>query len=176
MTREEKDTLIDELSEKLSNTTYFYITDTGGLTVAKVNSFRRLCFEKGIEYKVYKNTIIKKALEKLDTDYTSFNDEVLTGFTGILFSPEVGNLPAKLIKDFRKKDKANTKPILKGASIDSGLFIGDQHLDVLSELKSKNELIGDIIGILQSPAKNVISALESGKHKLAGIVKTLSDR
>lgn len=176
MTREEKGILIDELADKLSNTTYFYITDTGGLSVAKTNSFRRLCYDKGIEYRVYKNTVIKKALEKLDTDYTSFNDEVLTGFSGILFSPEVGNLPAKLIKDFRKKEKNSTKPVLKGASIDSGLFIGDQNLDLLSELKSKNELIGEIIGILQSPAKNVISALESGKHKLAGIVKTLSDR
>ena len=176
MTREEKDTLIEELSEKLSNTTYFYITDTGGLSVAKVNSFRRMCFDRGVEYKVYKNTIIKKALEKLETDYSPFDKEVLTGFSGIIFSPETGNLPAKLIKDFRKKDRASTKPILKGASIDSGLFIGDHNLDVLSDLKSKTELIGDIIGILQSPAKNVISALESGKNKLAGIVKTLSDR
>ncbi|CAN5613458.1 50S ribosomal protein L10 [soil metagenome] len=176
MTREEKDTIIEELSEKLSKTTFFYITDTGGLSVAKVNSFRRMCFDRGVEYKVYKNTIIKKALEKLETDYSSFDKEVLTGFSGIIFSPETGNLPAKLIKDFRKKDRANTKPVLKGASIDSDLFIGDQNLDVLSDLKSKNELLGDIIGILQSPAKNVISALESGKHKLAGIVKTLSDR
>ncbi len=175
MTREEKGALIDELAEKLKNTTHFYITDTGGLSVAQVNAFREQCFKKGVEYKVIKNTLIKKALDKLDTDYTPF-DEALKGSSGIMFSPEIGNIPAKIIEDYRKKDKKLTKPEFKAASIDRDLFVGAQHLKTLSELKSKNELLGEIIGLLQSPATNVISALQSGKHKLAGIVKTLSER
>ncbi|MEK6479244.1 50S ribosomal protein L10 [Catalinimonas sp. 4WD22] len=174
MTREEKGVLIDELAEKLKNTTHFYIADTGGLSVAEVNAFREMCFKKGVEYKVVKNTLIKKALEKLDTDYTPF-DEALKGTSGIMFA-EVGNAPAKIIKDYKKRDKEFTKPAFKAASIDTDLFIGAQHLDMLSSLKSKDELIGEIITLLQSPATNVISALQSGKHKLAGIVKTLSER
>jgi len=175
MTREEKGVLIDELAEKLKNTTYFYIADTAGLSVSEVNSFRELCFKKGVEYKVVKNTLIRKALEKLDTDYAPF-DEILKGSSGIMFSPEVGNAPAKIIKEFKKKDKELTKPAFKAASIDTDLFVGAENLEMLSSLKSKDELIGEIIGLLQSPATNVISALQSGKHKLAGIVKTLSER
>lgn len=174
MTREEKGVLIDELAEKLKNTNHFYIADTAGLSVAEVNTFREMCFKKGIEYRVVKNTLIKKALEKLDTDYTPF-DEILKGSSGIMFS-EIGNAPAKIIKDYKKKDKEQTKPAFKAASIDSDLFVGAKHLDMLSSLKSKDELIGEIITLLQSPATNVISALQSGKHKLAGIVKTLSER
>ena len=133
-----------------------------------------MCFEKGVEYKVYKNTLIKKALEKLDADYSEFFD-VLKGFSGIMFTNEEGaNLPAKVLKEYRK-GKAE-KPSLKGASIDSEFYFGDESVKMLSELKSKNELIGEIIGLLQSPAKNVISALQSGKSTLAGLVKTLSDR
>lgn len=175
MIREEKGALIDELAEKLKNTTHFYIADTGGLSVAQVNAFRELCFKKGVEYKVVKNTLIKKALEKLDTDYAPF-DKALKGSSGIMFSPEVGNVPAKIIEEYRKKNKNLTKPAFKAASIDSDLFVGEQYLETLSALKSKTELLGEIIGLLQSPATNVISALQSGKHKLAGIVKTLSER
>ena len=175
MTKEEKGVLIDDLAEKLKNTTHFYIADTGGLSVKQINEFREMCFKRGIEYRVVKNTLIRKALEQLDTDYSSFS-EVLKGTSGIMFSPEVSNAPAKVIKEYRKKDKALTKPEFKGASIDSDLFVGSQHLDMLSELKSKNELIGEVIGLLQSPAKNVISALKSGQHTIAGLVKTLSER
>jgi large subunit ribosomal protein L10 len=175
MTREEKGALIDELAEKLKNTTHFYIADTGGLNVAQVNAFRELCFKRGVEYRVVKNTLIKKALEQLDTDYTPF-DEALKGTSGIMFSPEIGNVPAKIIEEYKKKSKNLTKPAFKAASIDSDLFVGEKYLEMLSALKSKNELIGEIIGLLQSPATNVISALQSGKHKLAGIVKTLSER
>jgi large subunit ribosomal protein L10 len=175
MTREEKSALIDELADKLRNTDYFYIADTAGMTVAQVNNFREMCYKKGVEYKVVKNTLIKKALDQLDTDYSTF-DEVLKGSSGIMFSPEVSNAPAKVIKDYLKKEKNAEKPALKGASIDTDLFIGGQHLDMLSSLKSKDELVGDIIGLLQSPATNVVSALQSGKNKLAGIVKTLSER
>jgi large subunit ribosomal protein L10 len=136
-----------------------------------------MCFNKGIEYKVYKNTLIKKALEKLDTDYSSFDDTVLKGFSGILFSQESSNSPAKVIKEFRKTAKSEELlPLLKGASIDTDLFIGEEYLDTLSQLKSKVELIGEVISLLQSPARNVISALQSGQHNLAGLIKTLSER
>lgn len=175
MTKEEKGTLIDELAQKLRDTTHFYVADTGGLTVKQVNEFREMCFRQGIEYRIVKNSLIKKALERLDTDYAPF-DDVLKGTSGIMFSPEVSNAPAKVIKEYRKKYKALTKPELKSASIDSDLFVGSQHLDTLSSLKSKHELIGDVIALLQSPAKNVISALQSGQHIIAGLVKTLSER
>jgi len=174
MTREEKVQVLAELSEKLSNKPNFYVADASGLTVAEINRFRRLCFDKGVEYKVYKNTLIKKALEKLDVDYTEFNS-ALKGYSGIMFSTEdAANVPAKVLNDFRK-GKA-VKPFLKAASIESEFYFGDENLKMLSELKSKNELIGDIIGLLQSPAKNVVSALQSGKNTLAGLVKTLSER
>jgi large subunit ribosomal protein L10 len=178
MTREDKIELVNELSEKLSKTTFFYITDAGGMTVAETNAFRRACFEKGIEYKVVKNSLIKKALERQNADYSELSNKALKGFSGIMFSPESGNLPAKILLDFRSKAKKkdNPKPLLKGAAIDSSVFIGDEQLQALSALKSRNELIGDVIGLLQSPAKNVISALKSSGGKIAGIVKTLSER
>lgn len=174
MTREEKAQVIAELTDKLKQTDHFYITDTSGLTVAEINNFRELCYKKGVEYKVIKNTLIKKALENLDTDYSSF-DEVLKGFSGIMFVNETSNIPAKIIKDYRKNDP-NDRPKFKAASIDTDIFIGEDQLDALSKLKSKQELIGEVITLLQSPAKNVISALQSGENKLAGIVKTLSER
>ncbi len=174
MTREEKAQIIEELSQKFAENTHFYITDAGGLTVAQVNAFRRLCYKSGIEYRVYKNTLIQKALEKQEgVDYSPIF-ETLHGFSGVLFSKEIGNLPARVIKDFRKK--LDGKPVLKAASIDSDFFIGEENLNTLSELKSKNELIGDVISLLQSPAKNVVSALLSGKNTLAGLVKTLEER
>jgi len=175
MTREKKQELVGELSEKLANTDYFYITDASGLTVAEINDFRRLCFEKGLEYRVVKNTLIGKALETLSTDYTEFSNEVLKGFSGIIFSPEVGNAPAKLLKDFHKQ-KSTDKPSLKGASIDSDVFIGADNLDLLSKLKSKDELLGEVIGLLQSPAKNVISALQSGGQTISGLLKALEEK
>ena len=173
MTKEEKHKIVDELSQKLSSVNNFYITNASGLTVDQVNKFRKLCFQRGIEYKVVKNSLIKKALATLKTDYAPFDEKVLTGFSGILFS-DSGKAPAQLLKDFYKEGV--DKPEFKGASIDTALFIGADNLDVLVKLKSKNELIGDIIGLLQSPAKNVISALGSSGGKLAGIVKTLSER
>lgn len=174
MTREEKGIIIQELSEKFASTPYFYIADASGLSVAKTNDFRRKCFENGIEYVVVKNTFIQKALETLDTDYTSFNESVLTGFSGIMFHPENGKAAATLIKDFLKANKDSIK--LKGASIDGGLFIGHDQLDALSKLKSKAEMVGEVIGLLQSPAKNVLGALQSGGQNLAGILKTLSEK
>lgn len=174
MTKEEKGAIIEELAEKFAATPYFYITDASGLNVAKTNELRRLCFERGIEYRVVKNTLISKALERLDTDYSSFDGTVLKGFSGVMFHDESGKVAAKLIKDFLKANKNSIQ--LKGASVDSALFIGHDQLDTLLNLKSKQELIGEVIGLLQSPAKNVISGLQSGGNKLAGILKTLSEK
>lgn len=176
MTKEEKGLIIDELSAKFEENSNFYVTDASGLTVEQINAFRKLCFEAGIEYGVYKNTLIQKALEKLDTDYSEFYDTVLKGFSGIMFSKEKANTPAQVIRNYRKSGMSDNKPMLKGASIDHDLFIGEEHLKLLSQLKSKNELISEIIELLQSPAKNVISALQSGGGILAGLVKTLSER
>jgi len=177
MTREEKGNIIAELSERLSGTKNFYIADASGFSVAQINQFRRMCFEKGLQFKVYKNTLIKKALDQHDGDYSELEGtDVLKGYSGIIFSPVAANLPAKVIKEYREKGFSADKPILKVASIDSEIFIGEEYLKTLSELKSKDEIIGEIIGLLQSPAKNVISALQSGKSILTGIVKTLSER
>jgi large subunit ribosomal protein L10 len=174
MTREEKAQIIDELSAKFADNSHFYITDATGFTVEQVNNFRRLCYKSGIEYRVYKNTLIRKALEKQEgMDYTPLI-ATLNGFSGVIFSKEAANVPARVIQEFRKK--LDGKPVLKAASIDSDIFIGDENVKVLSELKSKNELIGDVISLLQSPAKNVLSALLSGKHTVAGLVKALEER
>lgn len=175
MTREEKAEIIDELSQKFSSTPYFYITGAEGMSVAEVNQLRRLCFDRGIEYRVIKNTLIKKALETLDTDYAPFDEKVLKGQSGVMFHPESGKVPAQLIKEFRKK-AGNDKLKFKGASVDYSLFVGEDQLETLSTLKSKQELVGDVIGLLQSPAKNVLSALLGGGNKLAGILKTLSEK
>jgi len=174
MTREEKAKIIDELTAKFADNTHFYITDATGFTVDQVNNFRKLCFKSGVEYRVYKNTLIQKALEKnTAVDYAPLF-KTLHGFSGVIFSKEVGNAPAKVIREFRKKLEG--RPVLKAASIDSSLFIGDENLNMLSELKSKNELIGEVISLLQSPAKNVLSALLSGKNTVAGLVKALEER
>ena len=174
MTREEKAQIIDELKQKFQENPHFYVTNPSGMTVAQVNEFRRICFKNNIEYRVIKNTFIKKALETLDTDYTPFHNEVLAGFSGVMFVKENANAPAKAILEFKKKYK--DKLSLKGASIDTDLFIGAEQLDVLSKLKSKEELVGEIIGLLNSPIQNVLGGLNSGKHILAGVVKTLSER
>lgn len=176
MTKQEKFELVDELVEKLQNTDYFYVTDTGGMTVAEINEFRGALFKEGLEYKIVKNTLIAKALERLDADYTEFSEKVLKGVSGIIFSPESGKAPAVVIKDFLKKKKDAQKPALKGASIDSAMFIGSEHLDALTSIKSKAELLGDIITLLQSPAKNVISGLQSGGNTISGLLKALEER
>ncbi|WP_421763156.1 50S ribosomal protein L10 [Ekhidna sp.] len=174
MTRQDKAQLISDLTEKFKETDHFYIADTSGLTVAEINKFREMCFNKGVEYKLVKNTLIKKALENVEGDYSSL-DEVLKGTSGVMFVNEIANAPAKIIKEFKKED-SNDRPKFKAASIDSDLFIGEDQLGALASLKSKQELIGDIVTLLQSPAKNVLTLLQSGEHKLAGIVKTLSER
>jgi large subunit ribosomal protein L10 len=173
MNREEKLLVIDELAKKFSESDNFYFTDTSGLTVEQISDLRRLCFGKEIELKVAKNTLIKFALEKAERSFEGV-ESVLKGTTALMFST-VANSPAKVIKDFRKEK--GERPLLKAAYIDTDVIFGNDQLDTLASLKSKEELVGDIIGLLQSPAKNVISALKaSGGQKISGILKTLSQK
>ncbi len=171
MKREDKQAIIDDLSEIIKKYPNFYITDTAGLTVQNTTKLRRLCFQKGVKMRVAKNSLIRKAMEKTGNGYEEIY-EALKGTSALLFS-EGGNVPAKIIKEFRK---TSDRPILKGAYVETAIFLGDNQLDTLVKIKSKNELIADIIFLLQSPARNVISALQSSGGKLAGIVKTLSER
>lgn len=173
MEKNKKNQEIADLKEKFGNSQYFYITDSSTLTVEKINKFRRLCFNAGIEYRVSKNTLIRKALEQVEGNNYEALYPLLNGPTGVMFTTD-GASAAKVLKEFRK---TNDKPVLKGAYIDSDVFIGDNQIAVLAALKSKAELIGDIIGLLQSPTKNVISALQgSSGQKIAGLLKTLEER
>lgn len=173
MTKAEKTATIEALKEKFEQNSFFYIADSSTLSVDQVNKFRRLCFEKGVEMKVVKNTLARKALESfpMEKGYEALY-EALHGPTALLFT-ETANVPARLIKDFRK---ASSKPEIKAAYIDTAVFIGDDQIEILTQLKSKEELLGEIIGLLQSPARNVISALQSGGQTLMGILKTLEER
>jgi large subunit ribosomal protein L10 len=171
MRKEEKHEVVLALTETIAEYGNFYITDTANLSVAKVNDIRRKCFENDIKMQVAKNKLIRKAMEASEGDFSEMFD-VLKGSSSILFSKSA-NAPAKLIKQLRR---TGDKPVLKAAYIDSAVFIGDNQLDALVNLKSKEELVADIIALLQSPAKNVISGLQSGGNKLAGIVKTLQER
>ncbi|TVQ08111.1 MAG: 50S ribosomal protein L10 [Bacteroidetes bacterium] len=171
MKKVDKFQVIESITEKLENNEIFYLTDTSELDVETINRLRRLCFKRNVTMQVVKNTLLRKAMEKSTKDFEKLYD-VLKGATSIMVS-DTGNVPAKLIKEFRK---TSPKPILKGAYIQESIYIGDSQLDTLESLKSKEELIGDIIGLLQSPAKNVISALQSGGNILAGVLKTLSEK
>ncbi|MFN8260686.1 MAG: 50S ribosomal protein L10 [Chitinophagales bacterium] len=171
MTKTEKQATIDTLTQKFADSNFFYFTDTSGLTVEKINQLRRICFDKGINLQVAKNTLIKKALVA-GGKFSDDLDPVLHGPTAIMFT-ETGNVPAKVIKQFRAN---GDKPALKAAYIDSAVYVGENQLEALINVKSKEELVGDIVALLQSPAKNVISALKSSGGKLAGIVKTLQER
>jgi large subunit ribosomal protein L10 len=173
MTREEKASIIDELKDKFSNSQYFYITDSSSLNVAQINNLRRVCYEKGIEVKVVKNTLARIAMEQV-AEEKGFAPlyEALKGQSTVLFA-ESGNLPAKVIKEFRKTNK---KPTLKAAYIDSDVFFGDDQIDILESLKSKEELVGDVIMLLQSPIKNVLGSLQSGGYTIAGLLKALEER
>jgi large subunit ribosomal protein L10 len=171
MTREEKAQAIENLTAQLGDSTNIYLTDVSGLDAAKTSNLRRACFKAGIELTVVKNTLLAKAMEASDKDFGDLTG-VLKGNTAMMFS-EVGNAPAKVIKDFRKK---SDRPILKGAYIEEAIYLGDDQVEALVNIKSKEELIGEIITLLQSPAKNVVSALQSGGGTLAGIIKTLSEK
>ena len=171
MTKEQKVQEIQDLTDKLSSVKNLYLTDIAGLDAVQTTALRRACFNSNIKLSVVKNTLLEKAMEASDNDFGNLK-EVLKGNTSLMFS-DVGNTPAKLIKNFRKKSE---KPILKGAYIEEAIYIGDDQIDVLESIKSKEELIGEVITLLQSPAKNVISALQSGRSNISGILKTLSER
>ena len=171
MTKEQKVQEIQDLTDKLSSVKNLYLTDIAGLDAVQTSALRRACFNSNIKLSVVKNTLLEKAMEASDKDFGNLK-EVLKGNTSLMFS-DVGNTPAKLIKNFRKKTE---KPLLKGAYIEEAIYIGDDQIDVLESIKSKEELIGEVITLLQSPAKNVISALQSGRSNISGILKTLSER
>jgi large subunit ribosomal protein L10 len=171
MTRDEKNRIIDNLTDSISNARHFYLTDISDLNAETTSKLRRACFEKDIKLVIVKNSLLKKALEKFDGKYEGLYDS-LSNSTSIMFT-EINNIPAKLIKEFRKN---NQKPVLKAAYVEESIYIGDDQLDALSSIKSKEELIGDLVLLLQSPARNVLSALQSGGSKLAGIIKTLEEK
>jgi len=171
MTREEKAQVIENLTATLSENNTIYLADISGLNASITSNLRRACFKADVKLSVVKNTLLSKAMEKSDKDFGEL-PSTLKGNTSLMFA-EVSNAPAKIIKNFRKK---SDKPLLKGAFIEEAIYVGDDQLDTLVSIKSKEELIGDIIGLLQSPAKNVILALQSGGNKLSGILKTLSDK
>jgi large subunit ribosomal protein L10 len=171
MRREEKNTIIDSLTQKLKEYDHFYLTDIAQLNAADTSDLRRKCFENNIKLVVVKNTLLKRALEQCEGNFDELYP-VLKGTTSIMFAHS-GNVPAKLIKEFRR---AHDKPVLKGAYVQESIYVGDNMLDALVSIKTKNELIGDVIMLLQSPAKNVISALQSGGNKLHGVLETLSKK
>lgn len=171
MKQEQKSVIIDDIAKDLAEYSNVYVTDISGFTVETVNQLRRQCFRRNIKLKVVKNTLLKRAMEQSDVDYSEIYP-ALAGTTSIMLS-NTGNAPARLIKEFRVKNK---KPLLKAAFIEQSAYLGDNQLEALCNVKSREELIGDIVGLLQSPARNVISALQSGGGKLAGIVKTLSEK
>jgi len=171
MNKKEKNQLIDVLNKMLEENKNFYLADISGLTAEQSSSLRRMCFKQNVSIQVVKNTLLKKAFDKNTTNFDQL-DDVLKGNTSLMFSNSP-KAPAKVISDFRKKAE---KPILKAAHIEDEFYIGDNNLSILEKLKTKNELIADIIMLLQSPAKNVVSSLQSSSSILSGIVKTLSER
>ncbi len=177
MNREEKTAAIEELKEKFSESPFFYVTDSSAMTVEQINSLRKKFYEKGIQMRVVKNTLVKKALEKVaGEDNNTYKGlyEALAGPTAILFS-EVANTPAKVLQEFRK-EKDTTRPVVKAAYIDSAIFLGDDQLEALANLKSKEDLLGELIGLLQSPMSNLLSQLGSGGQNVMGLLKAIEER
>ena len=172
MKKSEKNQLIDILTEQLNQSSNIYVADISNLDAENTSDLRRLCFKSDIKLTVVKNTLLKRAMEKSEKNLDDLY-EILKGPTSLMFS-EAGNAPAKLIKEFRKKTK--DRPILKGAYVEESTYLGDDQLETLVNIKSKNELIGDVIALLQSPAKNVISALQSSGQTLTGVLKTSSEK
>ena len=171
MRREEKDVIIEDLAQRLNDTKHFYLTDISALNAEDTSSLRRKCFEKEINLLVVKNTLLRKAMEKSEGDFDDLYD-ILKDSTSIMFC-ETGNSPAKLIKEFRKTME---KPVLKGAFVEESIYIGDDQLEALSVIKNKEELLGDLLMLLQSPAQSLVSALASGGSQLAGALETLSNK
>ena len=171
MTRNEKSTVIENLTTLLTDNNTIYLADISAMDAESTSNLRRACFNANVSLEVVKNTLLAKAMEKTEKDFGDL-PSILKGNTSIMIS-EAANAPARVIKEFRKK---SDKPILKGAFVEEAVYVGDDQLEALVNIKSREELIGDIITLLQSPAKNVISALQSGGNILSGVVKTLSER
>ena len=171
MTREEKINMINSIKSELDNNSNIYLTDCSGLNADSTSRLRRACFKSNIKMSVVKNTLLEKAMDEVEKDFGDLKS-VLKGNTALMYS-DIGNAPAKVIKNFRKKSE---KPILKGAFIEESIFVGDEMLDSLVAIKSKEELIGEVVTLLQSPAKNLISALKSSGSKISGVLKTLSEK
>ncbi len=171
MRKEDKSTIIDQIAAVVKNYNHFYLTETTSLNAEKTSELRKECFKADIKLMVVKNTLLRKALESLGADYSELFS-CLKGSTTVMLS-NTGNAPAKLIKEFNKKSDL---PLLKAAYVEENVYIGADQLDTLVAIKSKNELIAEVIGLLQSPAKNVVSALQSGGSKLHGVLQTLSER
>ena len=171
MNKQDKVKVVEELKSQLANYKSIYLTDIAGLDAVQTSKLRRECFNSDVKLSVVKNTFLERAMSESDNEFGELKD-LLKGNTTIMLS-KVGNSPAKVIKKFRKD---GDKPILKGAFVDEAIYVGDNHIEALFNLKSKEEVIGEIITLLQSPAKNVISALKSSSGKIAGLVKTLSEK
>ncbi len=170
-TRKEKEQIVAKLQDRFSESANFYLADMSSLNVNDTNDFRKRCYERGVEIQVVNNNLIKKAMENANIVDQDIHD-IIKGPSSVMFAEDI-NAPAKIIQEFRKEHEM---PLLKGAYIEEALYIGDDKLETLANLKSKEDLIGDVVSILQSPMKNVVSALQSGGNKLSGIVKTLSER
>jgi len=173
MKKEDKSAIIKQLETTLGEYAHFYLTDIAGLNAAQTSELRKVCYKQDVKLVVVKNTLLKKALENLTADFSEL-DGSLKGETSLMLS-NTGNVPAKIIKDFSKASKVK-KPVLKAAYVEESFYIGENQLEALINVKTKNELIGEIIGLLQSPAKNVVSALQSGGSTIHGVLKTLSER
>jgi large subunit ribosomal protein L10 len=171
MNKEEKAKAVEELKGQLADYKSIYLTDIAGLNAVQTSKLRRECFNYNVKLSVVKNTFLERAMSESENEFGELK-ELLKGNTAIMLSG-IANSPAKVIKKFRK---GGDKPILKGAFVDEAIYIGDEHIEALFNLKSKEEVIGEIITLLQSPAKNVISALKSSSSKIAGLVKTLSEK
>lgn len=171
MNKEDKSLLVKELKQNIADYNHFYVVDAGGMDAGKTSDLRRLCFSKEVKMMMVKNSLFVKALDQTEGDYEELYGS-LVGSSAVFFT-NVGNVPAKLIQDFAK---ANKKPVLKGAYVEESLYIGEDQLGALATIKSKDELLGDIISLLQSPAKNVISALQSGGSTIHGVLQTLAEK
>ena len=171
MNRSEKLEIIDNLTEQINSYNHFYLADIADLNAEESSDLRRLCFTKNVKLVVVKNTLLRKALENSEKN-TEELYEALKGNTSVMFS-DTGNIPAKLIKEFNKKNK---KPLLKAAFVEESVYVGENQIDVLTSIKSKDELIGDLVALLQSPMKTVIGQLQSGGNKIHGVLQTLSEK
>jgi large subunit ribosomal protein L10 len=174
MKKEDKSVIIEQLSEQLQKYGHFYLTDIEALNASKTGELRRGCFKKDIKLVVVKNTLFKKALEKAGSDFSPLYD-ALKGNTAVMFSTVI-NAPARLIKDFTRRTKGDAKPRLKAAYVQEIFYVGAENLDALVNLKSREEMIADVVSLLQSPVRNLVSALSSGGQAIHGILKTLEER